>query len=108
MVGFLLRLHLQIIFFFLLLNSIPAIFIVTLGGKILGVTIIALISSVLQSQIVCEKVSLIFTNSILLIGIFLVGYLLPGYVVVDLVGTIVILGLIMLIHMGLGKYIKDR
>lgn len=107
MVGFLLRVHVQIILLYILLNSIPAVFIVTLGGKFLGITIIALLSSILQSELL-KKISPIYTSMILLVGTILLVYFLPGYVVINPLGTIFILGLLLIIHLGLRKYIKDR
>lgn len=107
MVGFLLRVHLQIICFYILLGIVPSVFIVTLGGKILGVTIIALLSSILQSKLL-EKISSIYTSIILLVMTILLGYFLPGYVVMNITGTIFVLCLLVIIHLGFKKYIKDR
>lgn len=108
MVGFLLRVHLQIIFFYFLLDNIPSVFIVTLGGQLLGITIIALLSGVLQSQLVSKKIAPLGTSIILLIIAVLTGCFLPGYTVVNMAGTNFILALMMIIHLCLGKYIKDR
>ena len=96
MCGFLLRVVALGLFYFFLFDATSSLHIVTLGGQILGSSIIALAASLLHTaskKIFAKKtIRVVFATFCTAVITYLTIKLLPGYIISDIAGaTLVIL-----------------
>ncbi|NCD08366.1 MAG: hypothetical protein EOL98_02895 [Negativicutes bacterium] len=112
MCGLLLRAVALSVFFFFLLDATSSIHIVTLGGQILGSTIVAVAAALLHtvSKKILSKKSLriAFATFWTAIIAYLTIRLLPGYIVSDFPGATLVLLQVCLASAVVGMLIKDK
>ncbi len=112
MCGFLLRVVVLALFNFFLFDATTSLHIVTLGGQILGSTIIALIAALLHTlakKIFAGKtIRIVFATFGTVVIAYLTMKLLPGYSFSDIIGATFVLLQICLAAAIIGILIEDR
>ena len=112
MCGFLLRVVALGLFYFFLFDATRSLHIVTLGGQILGSSIIALAAALLHTagkKIFARKsIRVVFATFCTAIITYLTIKLLPGYIVSDIAGATLVMLQICLAAAIIGLLIEDR
>lgn len=112
MCGFLLRVVALGLFYFFLFDATSSLHIVTLGGQILGSSIIALTAALLHTAskkiFVRKNLRVIFATLGTAAITYLTIRLLPGYIVSDIAGATLVMLQICLAAVIIGFLIEDR
>ena len=112
MCGFLLRVVVLGLFYFFLFDATSSLHIVTLGGQILGSSIIALTAALLHTAskkiFVRKTIRAAFATVCTAIISYLTIKLLPGYIVSDIAGATLVILQICLAAAIIGFLIEDR
>jgi hypothetical protein len=112
MCGFLLRVVALGLFYFFLFDATSSLHIVTLGGQILGSSIIALAAALLHTAskkiFVRKTMRTVFATFCTAAISYLTIKLLPGYIVSDIAGATLVMLQICLAAAIIGLLIEDR
>lgn len=112
MCGFLLRVVALGLFYFFLFDATSSLHIVTLGGQILGSSVIALVAALLHTasrRIFTRKnMRVMFASFCTAAMTYLTISLLPGYIVSDIAGLMLVILQICLAAAIIGLLIEDR
>lgn len=112
MCGLLLRAFALSVIFYFLLDASSSVHIVTLGGQILGSTIVgvsaALLHTASKKNVNSEKLRIVFATLWTAAIAYLTAKALPGYIIVDVTGAIFVLVQVSIAAAAAGMIIKDK